>query len=131
MPVNARPELHIMIVDDQRAMRLLVRSSLRQMGFHDIVECADGEEALSEFTLRPAHLIISDLNMPKLDGLGLLRAIRKMPGYEATPFILLTSRGEVETVKTAIGLGVNNYLVKPFNLGNLRRKLEAVVGPWE
>ena len=128
MPASS---IRIMIVDDQRAMRLLVRSSLRQMGFQDMVECGDGEEALQEFGFRPAHLIISDWNMPKLDGIGLLRAIRKLPGFEATPFIMLTSRGEVGMVKEAIALGVNSYLVKPFNAGGLKRKLESVIGPWE
>jgi two-component system, chemotaxis family, chemotaxis protein CheY len=119
----------ILIADDLLAMRALVRSSLVHIGYRNITECSDGEEALQEFTARPADLIISDLNMPKLDGLGLLAAVRKMPGRETTPFIMLTSRGEVNLVVQAKELKVNNYLMKPFNLVTLKKKIEDVVGP--
>jgi two-component system chemotaxis response regulator CheY len=111
-------------------MRALVRSTLTLLNCHKIVECADGEEALArliEFE-RPTDLVISDINMPKLDGLGLLRAVRKQPGIEKTPFIMLTSRGEVAMVKEAIGLGANNYIVKPFNMATMKQKVEAVIG---
>jgi two-component system chemotaxis response regulator CheY len=118
-----------LIADDLLAMRALLRSSLVHIGYRNITECSDGEEALQEFTARPADLIISDLNMPKLDGLGLLAAVRKMPGRETTPFIMLTSRGEVNLVVQAKELKVNNYLMKPFNLVTLKKKIEEVVGP--
>ena len=119
----------ILIADDLLAMRALLRSSLVHIGYRNITECSDGEEALQEFTARSADLIISDLNMPKLDGLGLLAAVRKMPGRETTPFIMLTSRGEVNLVMQAKELKVNNYLMKPFNLVTLKKKIEDVVGP--
>jgi two-component system chemotaxis response regulator CheY len=123
--------IRIVVVDDQRAMRALVRSTLQQLHCSQVFECADGEEALARLTgfERPADLVISDLNMPKLDGLGLLKAVRKHPDIGKTPFIMLTSRGEIEIVKEAIGLGANNYIVKPFNLVTMKRKVEAVMGP--
>lgn len=125
---NART-FRIMVVDDLRSMRQLIRSSLLELGCHNLAECVDGEQALYEFSLHPPQLIISDLNMPKLDGLGLLRAIRNTPGREGTPFIMLTTRGEVSTVIEARELKVNNYLVKPFTLSTLKSKIESVVGP--
>jgi two-component system chemotaxis response regulator CheY len=121
--------IEIMVVDDQRAMRALVRSSLIDLGCVNAVECADGREALAALKQRPVHLVISDLNMPNLDGLGLLRAMRGEPNLANIAFIMLTSRGEVELVKEAVALGVNNYLVKPFTLATLKRKIEAVFGP--
>ena len=125
------PNLRVLIVDDQRSMRGLVRSSLRQIGIQNIAECENGADALIEFVNHPPDLIISDWNMPNLDGLGLLQAVRKQPGLEGTPFIMLTSRNEIDKVKEAIALGVNNYLVKPFSLQAFKRKIETVVGPWE
>lgn len=127
MPEAAK--LDVLVVDDQRAMRSLVQSSLLEMGVRSIRECADGEEALRELKVRPAHLVVSDLNMPNMDGLQLLKAVRSTPTLSRTAFILLTSRGEMELVKQAIALGVNNYLRKPFAMGDLRKKVEAVLGP--
>ncbi|HEY5237330.1 MAG TPA: response regulator [Rhizomicrobium sp.] len=121
--------LRIVVVDDQRAMRTLIRSTLFALRCNNIIECEDGNEALSELLLRPADLVISDLNMPKMDGLALLRAVRSNPDFGRLPFIMLTSRGETQLVKQAIDLGVNNYVIKPFNLVTLKSKIESVVGP--
>ncbi len=119
--------LKIMIVDDQRTTRMLVRTSLRELGYRNVVECSDGEEALKALEQYPAQLVISDVNMPKLDGLGLLRAMRGKPEMKGIPFIMLTGRGDVAVVKQAIDIGVNGYLVKPFALGQLKQKVEAAV----
>ena len=127
MPAAAK--LEIMVVDDQKAMRSLIHSSLVEMGCRNIRECPDGQEALMELHIRPAHLVISDMTMPNMDGLGLLSAIRDNPQLRNTAFILLTSHGEVDLVKQAIALGVNNYVRKPFSVADLRRKVEAVLGP--
>ncbi|HKT53916.1 MAG TPA: response regulator [Caulobacteraceae bacterium] len=121
--------IETLLVDDQRAMRSLVRDSLHEIGFRKIIECQDGREALASLHVRPTHLVISDLNMPVMDGLELLRAMRGEPNLSGVAFIMLTSRGEADMVKEAIALGVNNYLVKPFTLATLRRKIEAVFGP--
>lgn len=118
-----------MLVDDQRAMRSLVRDSLHEIGFRRVMECQDGREALATLKVRPVHLVISDLNMPVMDGLELLRTMRADPQLGGIAFIMLTSRGDAEMVKEAIALGVNNYLVKPFTLATLRKKIEAVFGP--
>jgi two-component system chemotaxis response regulator CheY len=122
-------DIEIMVVDDQRAMRALVRNSLAQIGCACVSEFADGAEALQSLRARPVHLVISDLNMPVMDGLALLRAVRSERTLANTAFIMLTSSSDVELVKQAIALGVNNYLVKPFTLGTLKRKIESVFGP--
>jgi two-component system chemotaxis response regulator CheY len=122
-------DVEIMVVDDQRAMRALVRDSLAQIGCACVSECGDGNEALQSLRARPVHLVVSDLNMPVMDGLALLRAVRSEPTLANTAFSMLSSRADVALVKEAIALGVNNYLVKPFTLGTLKRKIESVFGP--
>ena len=126
MPEAAK--LSVLVVDDQKAMRSLVRASLLEIGINRIRECADGREALREMHISRPQLVISDLNMPVMDGLGLLSAVRDNPQIAKTAFILLTSRGEMELVKEAIALGVNNYIRKPFSIAELKKKVEAVVG---
>lgn len=127
MPAAAA--LHVLVVDDQQTMRSLVRNSLQQLGVREIREASDGEIALREVITRPAHLVISDFNMPNLDGLGLLRAVRAHPPTSKTAFIMLTGRADRELVQRAVQFGVNNYLVKPFTVAQLKGKLEAVFGP--
>jgi two-component system chemotaxis response regulator CheY len=79
-------------------------------------------------SLQPLDLIISDYNMPEMDGLGLLRAVRGHPVVRKVPFILLTGRGDKELVVKAAQAGVNNYLIKPFTASTLREKIEQVMG---
>ncbi len=121
--------LKVMIVDDQRAIRSLVSSCLRTLGCTGMVECGDGLEALGMLARQPVHLVISDLNMPNLDGLGLLRAIRSDPALSGMAVIMLTSRTETALVRQAVDLRVNNYLVKPFTMAALKKKIEGVFGP--
>ena len=120
--------ISVLVVDDQLTIRALVRSGLQQLGFKDIREAADGEAALREMIAKPAHLVISDYNMPKLDGLGLLRAVRAHPPFRTTAFIMLTGRADRELVARAVQFGVNNYLVKPFTVAQLKEKVETVFG---
>ena len=125
----AASAIHVLIVDDQLSMRALIRTSLQQLGFREFREAADGEAGLREMIAKPAHLVISDFNMPKLDGLGLLRGVRSYPPTAKTAFIMLTGRADKELVQRAVQFGVNNYLVKPFTVAQLKEKLEGVFGP--
>lgn len=126
MPAAAA--LKVLIVDDQLTMRSLVRNGLREIGVTDLREAADGEDGLRQLLSAPVNLVISDYNMPKLDGLGLLRAIRAAPQLRNTGFIMLTGRADGDLVRRAVQFGVNNYLVKPFTVAMLRQKIEDVYG---
>ena len=126
MPASS--SLTCLVVDDQQTMRSLVRTGLQQLGFRTIYEAPDGEEGLRQMLARPIQLVISDYNMPKLDGLGLLRAIRSHPPIQKAAFIMLTGRADKELVQRAVQFGVNNYLVKPFTVGTLKEKIEAIFG---
>jgi two-component system chemotaxis response regulator CheY len=126
MPASS--SLTVLVVDDQQTMRSLVRTGLQQLGVRTIYEAPDGEEGLRQMLTRPINLVISDYNMPKLDGLGLLRAIRSHPPIQKVAFIMLTGRADKELVQRAVQFGVNNYLVKPFTVGTLKEKIEAIFG---
>ena len=91
--------MKVLVVDDQQTIRSLVRSGLQQLGFKDIRECGDGEDGLRAMLTSKAHLVISDFNMPKLDGLSLLRAIRAHEPIRGTAFIMLTGRADKELIK--------------------------------
>lgn len=124
----AASAINAVIVDDQLTMRALIRSTLQQLGVQNVRDAGDGEEALVRLSERPANLIISDFNMPKMDGLGLLRAVRANPDLQKTAFIMLTGRADKELVQRAAQFGANNYLVKPFTPQSLREKIEQVFG---
>ncbi len=127
MPAASR--MTCLVVDDQMTIRQLVRQGLGQLGFGEVRDAPDGEDALRMLVASSVDLVISDFNMPKLDGLGLLRAIRAHPPIAGTAFIMLTGRADKELVARAVQYGVNNYLVKPFTMQTLKEKIEAVFGP--
>jgi len=124
----AASAIKALIVDDQLTSRALIRDGLQQLGIQDIEMAADGEQGLKMMMQKPVHLVISDLNMPKLDGIGFLRAVRANPPTKNAAFIMLTGRGDKDMIATAAKYGVNNYLVKPFTQPALRGAIEAVLG---
>jgi two-component system chemotaxis response regulator CheY len=126
MPVAS--SLKVLVVDDQTSVRQMTRLTLEQIGVKLIHEAENGTQAVEKATVQPLDLIISDFNMPQMDGLGLLRAIRGHPSARRVPFILVTGRGDRELVVKAAQAGANNYVVKPFTADILRSKIEQVVG---
>ncbi len=120
--------IKVLVVDDQNSVRQMTRMTLEELGFRHIHEAENGVQAMETASLQPLDLIISDYNMPEMDGLGLLRAVRGHPVARKVPFILLTGRGDRELVVKAAQAGVNNYLVKPFTAEILRGKIEQVIG---
>jgi two-component system, chemotaxis family, chemotaxis protein CheY len=123
--------ISVMVVDDQKSMRDLTKFSLEQLGFKTISEAPDGAAAFEAVKQKPVDLIVSDYNMPNMDGLAFLRAVRSDPDLRKTPFIMVTGRGDKELVTKAAQAGVNNYVIKPFTVEILKKKLEAVVGHLE
>jgi two-component system chemotaxis response regulator CheY len=109
-------------------MREVTRLALQEIGIRNIMDAENGKAAFKVVVTQPVDMIISDFNMPELDGLGLLRAVRGHPAVRKMPFILVTGRGDSELVTKAAQAGVNNYIIKPFTAETLRGKIEAVVG---
>lgn len=120
--------LSVLIVDDQQSMRGICKYILNQLGFRDIIEARSGRDALTKLEKARIDLIISDWNMDDIDGLTLLKVLRKHPRTAALPFIMATGRSDKEQVKEAIACGVNNYIIKPFDASTMRKRIEAVIG---
>ena len=118
----------VMIVDDQQSMRGICKYILTQLGFTNIIEAKSGRDALGKLEKGTVDLIISDWNMEDIDGLTLLRVIRKHPKTQTMPFIMATGRSDKEQVKEAISFGVNNYIIKPFDANTMKKRIEAVIG---
>lgn len=118
----------ILVVDDHRTMQAIVARQLRDLGFRNIDTVGDPVTALTMLAQRRYRLILSDWNMEPMSGIAFLEALRRDPLYAATPFILVTAESRPENVLEARRLGVDGYLVKPFDKAGLKAKLMAVLG---
>lgn len=119
----------ILVVDDFAAMRRIVKTSLRQLGFENISEAEDGQAALAKLEVGRYRLIISDWNMPNMMGIDLLKAVRANDKLKEIPFLLVTAEAQKENIIEAAKAGVSNYIVKPFTAEILQTKLEQIYGP--
>lgn len=104
----------ILVVDDSKTMRDMVSFTLKSAG-HEVAEAVDGEQAMALIgrTSR-IDLVITDLNMPKMDGIGLIKAIRSHPSYRATPILILTTEGDATKKQEGKAAGGTGWIVKPF-----------------
>jgi two-component system chemotaxis response regulator CheY len=118
--------LKYLVVDDFATMRKVVRSSLRELGIVSMDEAEDGQQALSILKKGGFGFVVSDWNMPNMQGIDLLRAIRADPELRHIPVLLVTAENKRENILEAAQAGVNGYIVKPFTADTLREKLEAI-----
>ncbi|HWK87703.1 MAG TPA: response regulator [Xanthobacteraceae bacterium] len=124
--MSADVAMPILVVDDYKTMIRIIRNLLKQLGFEDVDEAADGTEALSKMRERKYGLVISDWNMEPMTGYELLKEVRSDTTLARTPFIMVTAESKTENVIAAKKAGVNNYIVKPFNAQTLKSKIDAV-----
>jgi two-component system chemotaxis response regulator CheY len=120
------PSMPILVVDDYNTMVRIIRNLLRQLGFQDVDDAADGSAALSKMEGKKYGLVISDWNMEPMTGYELLKQVRANPQMAETPFIMITAESKTENVVAAKQAGANNYIIKPFNAETLKHKIEAV-----
>lgn len=116
----------ILIVDDSQAVRSLLQMTLRQDGY-SIIQCANGKEALNELQGTDINLIISDVNMPEMDGLSFARSVRENQKYRFTPIIMLTTENHESIKMEGMAAGVRAWLVKPFGIQQIRSAVEKLV----
>ncbi|WP_447791652.1 MULTISPECIES: response regulator [Pseudomonas] len=118
----------IMIVDDSASLRQVVSIALKSAGY-ETVEACDGKDALSKLDGRKLHLIISDVNMPNMDGLSFVRAAKQLPAYKFTPVIMLTT--EVSDAKKQEGqaAGAKAWVVKPFQPAQMLTAVSKIILP--
>ena len=121
-------QMPILIVDDYKTMLRIIRNLLKQLGFDNVDEATDGQQALTRLKAKPYSLVISDWNMEPMTGYDLLKEVRADDQLKKTPFIMITAESKTENVIAAKQAGVNNYIVKPFNAETLKTKMRAVLG---
>ena len=121
--------MRILVVDDSLTMRKIITNVLKELGVHHelIIEAADGMDAIGKVKTHSFDLILTDWNMPKMNGLELVQNLRKLPKTEKTPIIMITTEGAKTEVVTALKNGVNNYIVKPFTAEILKSKLQPFI----
>ncbi|MFT6589323.1 MAG: two-component system chemotaxis response regulator CheY [Rhodoferax sp.] len=112
----------ILIVDDSASMRQVVGITLKAAGY-DVIEGRDGKDALTKLTGQKVHLIVSDVNMPNMDGISFVTEVKKLPAYKFTPIIMLTTETDETKKNEGRAAGVKAWVVKPFRPAQL---LDAV-----
>ncbi len=117
--------MKVLLVDDSGTMRTIQRRCLNKLGIEDIVDAEDGQQALELFAVGDFDVILSDWNMPNMDGLTFLKEVRQQ--NEQIPFVMITTEAERARVLAAIQAGCSDYLVKPFTPDDLKEKLEKWV----
>ncbi|MBA4392070.1 MAG: response regulator [Desulfobacca sp.] len=118
--------MKILVVDDFSTMRRIVKNLLKQLGFENIDEAEDGEQAFAKLKNGRFNFIVSDWNMPNMTGIELLKSVRADPELKALPFLMVTAEADKEKVVEAIKSGVNNYVIKPFTAEILKEKMDKI-----
>ena len=121
--------MKLLVVDDSSTMRRIIKNTLARLGYKDVLEGADGIEGWSALDSNPdVEMLITDWNMPEMNGLELVKKVRSDDRFTDLPIIMVTTEGGKAEVITALKAGVNNYIVKPFTPQVLKEKLGAVMG---
>ena len=121
----------VLVVDDSAAIRKILQRVLRQTGMAitNIYEAGDGQEALGVLKGQPVNLVLTDINMPKMDGLQLLAAIKAQPDWQNLPVVMITTEGGEAKVAEALRLGAAGYVRKPFTADQIKEKLAGILEP--
>jgi two-component system chemotaxis response regulator CheY len=122
----ADPNMKILVVDDMSTMRRIVKNIMKQLGFANVEEAENGQEALDKLRAEPFGFVISDWNMPVMTGIDLLRAIRADNKLKDIPVLMVTAEAQKENLVEAIKAGVSNYIVKPFTAEVLQEKMNKI-----
>jgi len=120
-------EKKVLFVEDSPTMRRIIANSLKKIGFSDFVEAENGEDALDKIDEQPIDLILTDWNMPEMNGEVLVKKLRDNDKYKDTPILMITTRGMKDDVIKAVKIGVNGYVVKPFTPEILRKKINDII----
>ncbi|MGP9789098.1 response regulator [Roseinatronobacter sp. NSM] len=123
-----KSQLHVMVVDDMSVSRGLIEQALDWAGISNVQYEANGESALKRLVASPVHLVISDYNMPGMDGISLLEALRSNKSTHRMGFILITGKADRALLERGQRAGMNNFLTKPFTKEALLRCIESVTG---
>lgn len=119
-------DMKILIVDDFSTMRRIIKNLLRDLGFNNTQEADDGLTALPKLQGGDFDFLVTDWNMPGMQGIDLLKAVRADPNLASLPVLMVTAEAKKEQIVEAAQAGVNGYIVKPFTAGTLKEKIDKV-----
>ena len=124
-------ESDVLVVDDSAAIRKILQRVLRQTGMaiRTIHEAGDGQEALELLKSQSVDLVLTDINMPKMDGIQLLAALKASPQWRHIPVVMITTEGGETKVGEAVKLGAAGYVRKPFTADQIKEKLAGILEP--
>jgi two-component system, chemotaxis family, chemotaxis protein CheY len=124
-------ESNVLVVDDSAAIRKILQRVLRQtdMAIGAVYEAGDGQQAIEALKANPVDLVLSDINMPVMDGLQLLAAIKGVPEWRQIPVVMITTEGGETKVGEAVRLGASGYVRKPFTADQIKEKLTGLLEP--
>jgi len=122
----ADPKMRILVVDDFSTMRRIVRNLLKELGFANVDEAEDGVMALQKLQNDSFQFVVTDWNMPNMDGLQLLQTIRQSPALKHLPVLMITAEAKRENIIAAAQAGASGYIVKPFTAATLAEKLQKI-----
>lgn len=120
------PKTRFLVVDDFSTMRRIVRNLLKELGFANVDEAEDGAVALQKLKTGPYDFVVTDWNMPNMDGLTLLQRIRQSPSHKHLPVLMITAEAKKENIIAAAQAGASGYIVKPFTAATLSEKLDKI-----
>ncbi len=124
MPADSN--MKILVVDDMVTMRRIVKNILKQLGFANVEEAENGQEALQKLRADTYGFVVSDWNMPVMTGIDMLRAIRADEKLKTTPVLMVTAEAQQSNLVEAVQAGVSNYIVKPFTAETLQEKIMKI-----
>ena len=122
----ADPNMKILVVDDMSTMRRIVKNILKQLGFNNLEEAENGQEALTKLKTDTYGFVVSDWNMPVMMGIDMLRAIRADESLRKIPVLMVTAEAQKENLMEAVQAGVSNYVVKPFTAETMQDKINKI-----
>lgn len=120
------PKMKFLVVDDFSTMRRIVRNLLKELGFTNVDEAEDGAVALQKLQSGGFEFVVTDWNMPNMDGLTLLQTIRATPALKTLPVLMITAEAKKDNIIAAAQAGASGYIVKPFTAGTLSEKLNKI-----
>lgn len=118
--------MKVLVVDDMSTMRRIVKNILKQLGFNNLEEAENGQDALGKLKVEPYGFVVSDWNMPVMMGIDMLRAIRADEKLKHIPVLMVTAEAQKENLMEAIQAGVSNYIVKPFTAETMQEKINKI-----
>jgi two-component system chemotaxis response regulator CheY len=123
---SGNPRIRFLVIDDSVTMRRIISNILGRLGYPEVVQAANGREALDRLATEPIDIVVTDWYMPEMNGLDFVKALRTTPATSHIPIVIVTANAASDDIQHALELGVNGYILKPFTVETMREKIGAL-----